>query len=92
MNITTNNLTITHPELIKEWNYIKNGDLKPEQVSYGSEREVWWICENGHEYLRSIKIRTRSKTKNCCKYCNQEKVFLKKEIKKNNGIDKEKNF
>lgn len=31
------------PDLAKEWNYEKNGDLKPEDVSYGSNKKVWWI-------------------------------------------------
>ena len=30
------------PDLAKEWNYEKNGDLKPEDVSCGSNKKVWW--------------------------------------------------
>ena len=30
------------PDLAKEWNYEKNGDLKPEDVSCGSGKKVWW--------------------------------------------------
>ena len=55
-----NNLTMTHPELAKEWHPIKNGDLTPEQVTYGLGIKVWWQCEKGHEWQaflgnRSIK-------------------------------------
>ena len=30
------------PDLAKEWNYEKNGGLKPEDVSCGSNTKVWW--------------------------------------------------
>lgn len=35
-------LAEARPDLAKEWNYEKNGDLKPEDVSYGSKQKVWW--------------------------------------------------
>ena len=38
-----NDLVTTHPELAAEWDYEKNGDLKPEDVTAGSGRKVWWI-------------------------------------------------
>ena len=36
-------LAEARPDLAKEWNYEKNGDLKPEDVSCGSHKKVWWI-------------------------------------------------
>ena len=35
-------LAEARPDLAKEWNYEKNGDLKPEGVSCGSGKKVWW--------------------------------------------------
>ena len=35
-------LAETRPDLANEWNYEKNGDLKPEDVSRGSKQKVWW--------------------------------------------------
>ena len=35
-------LAEARPDLAKEWNYEKNGDLKPEDVSCGSNKKVWW--------------------------------------------------
>ena len=29
--------------LLEEWDYIKNGALTPKNVSYGTDRKVWWI-------------------------------------------------
>ena len=45
-----NDLSTTHPQLAKEWNHRKNGDITPEMVTAGSKRKVWWICEKGHEW------------------------------------------
>lgn len=44
----TNCLSFTHPELAKEWDYNKNGELTPEKVTKGSHAKVFWICEKGH--------------------------------------------
>jgi len=46
-----------HPELIKEWNYSKNTDISPTDVTAGSNKKVWWICEKGHEWEAAIKSR-----------------------------------
>ena len=49
-----NDLSTTNPEIIDRWDYEKNGDLTPEMVSAGSNKKVWWICPNGHEYEKRI--------------------------------------
>ena len=38
-----NSLAVTHPELAAQWNYGKNGNLTPENVTAGSGKKVWWI-------------------------------------------------
>ena len=38
-----NNLTITHPDLCKEWHPTLNGDLKPEDFTAGSEKKIYWL-------------------------------------------------
>ncbi len=48
----------THPSLVKEWDFDKNYPLKPENFSYGSGKEVWWVCEFGHSYRLSVNRRT----------------------------------
>ena len=35
-------LAEARPDLAKEWNYEKNGGLKPDDVSCGSNKKVWW--------------------------------------------------
>ncbi len=59
-------LAAKHPNLIQEWHPIKNGNLTPEQVSFGSSKKVWWICSKGHEWQAQVCNRNKG-TK--CPYC-----------------------
>ena len=43
-----NDLATTNPDLAQEWNYDKNIDLTPCDVTAGSRKKVWWRCEKGH--------------------------------------------
>lgn len=61
-----NDLNIKFPDIAKQWNYEKNGDLKPTQVTYGSGKKVWWKCNYGHEWEASINNRTMGKN---CPHC-----------------------
>ena len=38
-----NDLQTINPRLALQWHPTKNGDLKPEQVTSGSRRKVWWL-------------------------------------------------
>lgn len=61
----------THEESIKlYWDYDKNNELElyPENYSQYSGIKVWWKCEKGHSYLKSIKSQLKSLG---CKECNK---------------------
>ena len=60
-------LAYSFPELAKEWHSSKNGDLTPFDVTSGSKKKVWWICERGHLWDAQIYNRTAKKTG--CPYC-----------------------
>ena len=62
-------MATTHPEISKEWNYEKNGDLKPTDIKAGSNKNVWWKCERGHEWQAAINIRTNGYRK--CSICSK---------------------
>lgn len=47
------------PELAQDWHPSHNGDLGPRDVTTGSSRQVWWMCEDGHEWIAPVKDRTR---------------------------------
>ena len=65
-----------YPELVKQWHPIKNGDLKPENFTPGSHKEVWWKCPiaNDHEWIMAISVRTGQKQK--CPYCANKRVVV----------------
>lgn len=53
-------LLTTHPEISKEWHPTLNGDLTPNDVSYGMKKKVWWKCiiSDEHEWTTKITERT----------------------------------
>ena len=75
MSKTKPSLAEANPELSKEWHPTKNGKLTPGDVSPGSNKKVWWKCEEeeDHEWEASVKMRTRG---NGCPCCRGTKVVL----------------
>ncbi len=71
-----NSLSIKFPELLKEWDYNKNGNLNPKMISKGSSKKVWWKCKYGHEWRTAINNRTNDSNKNQCPYCQKKKTII----------------
>lgn len=63
----SNCLATRNPQLASEWHPTKNGDLTPYDVTYGSDKEVWWQCEKGHEWKAIITNRNHFNQN--CPYC-----------------------
>jgi hypothetical protein len=61
------------PNLISQWHPTKNNDLKPTQISIGSEKMIWWKCPvaDDHEWQVSPHGRGRG-----CPYCAGQRVAL----------------
>lgn len=59
-------------DLLDEWDYGKNGDLKPNQVLNCSGKQVWWKCSKGHKWLTKISNRHNGSN---CPYCNNRNVL-----------------
>ena len=62
-----NDLETLYPDLVKEWNYGKNGSFSPSDCKAGSNKKVWWICSEGHEWQTLVYHRTSRGTG--CPYC-----------------------
>ncbi len=60
------NLKFTHPTLAAQWHPEKNGPLTPEDVTPGSDRIVWWLCTEGHEFEASVNVRAYGRA---CPHC-----------------------
>ncbi|PZM78807.1 MAG: hypothetical protein DKT66_23190 [Candidatus Melainabacteria bacterium] len=89
----TNNLEKHYPKIAKEWMLRKNG-IKPDQVSWGSNKMVWWKCPKGHEYEASVVNRTSNQSG--CFKCNRgsptdlrkyPKVLREFDFKRNKKVD-----
>ncbi|MBQ5676407.1 MAG: hypothetical protein IIV45_15290 [Lachnospiraceae bacterium] len=65
-----NDLQTVNPALAEEWNYEKNGDLKLEEFTANSNKDVWWKCSKGHVWHASIANRSKG---NGCPVCNSER-------------------
>ena len=68
-----NDLASLFPHIAAQWHPTRNGDLTPEKVTPGSNKKVWWQCEQGHEYEAQIVGRT-NRTYNC-PYCSGRRVL-----------------
>ncbi len=92
-----NDLQTVNPALAIEWNFERNGELKPAQVTANSGKKVWWKCSKGHEWQAKITHRNNGSG---CPYCSGRKAvkgendlqtvnpILSKEwnYEKNNGL------
>ena len=58
-----NTFAAKHPNLLKEWDIQKNGELKPDSVTANSGKKAHWICKEGHTW--EAVIGTRSKGHGC---------------------------
>ena len=65
-------LSEIHPELVKEWSE-KNQPLSPDQITYGSNKRVWWRGTCGHEWEAPVKARSQGEN---CPYCAGKRVLL----------------
>ena len=70
-----NDLQTVNPILAKEWNYEKNGNLKPEDFKANSGKKVWWKCSEGHEWQATIDHRNNGSR---CPICVKEKRSKRK--------------
>ena len=60
-----------HPELVPQWG--TSNELSPSDVSSGSHKKVWWVCEKGHTWEATIK--NRALLGSGCPYCEHRAVL-----------------
>ena len=67
-----NSLAKKNPKLTKQWHPTKNGNLTPNDVTYGSNKEVWWQCEKGHIWKAKVNLRSKGSG---CHICSGYKIY-----------------
>lgn len=60
-----NCLATLNPKLAKEWHPTRNGKLTPYDVVPGSEKKVWWQCEDGHVWKTMVCDRKKRGCHDC---------------------------
>ena len=67
-----NSVLFSNPTLAQEWNYDRNGKLKPQNLLANSNKKVWWKCSKGHEWQAKIYHRNNGSG---CPYCAGKKAL-----------------
>ena len=67
----SNSLAEVHPELVSEWSE-KNLPLTPDDITFGSNKKVWWKGACGHEWKTSVKARSNGEK---CPICENGTVY-----------------
>lgn len=60
-----NDLETKEPVIASQWHPTLNGSFTPQQVTPGSSRKAWWLCENGHAWKSVISSRTGKQRCGC---------------------------
>ena len=76
--VLSNCLATTHPNISKQWHPTKNINLTPYDVTFGSNKKVWWKCDisDDHEWKSYVASKTNSLTSNGCPCCSGLKTVL----------------
>ena len=70
-----NDLATTDPVLASEWHPTKNLPLTPQQVTKGSQKNVWWQCKKGHEWQTRVGNRANGTG---CPFCQNHSSIRRK--------------
>ena len=64
--------TDSFEELVSEWSE-KNLTLTPDDITFGSNKKVWWRGACGHEWQASVKARSNGEK---CPICSGARVIV----------------
>ncbi len=72
-----NDISSAFPEIAIDWDLEKNAPLKPNEVTKGTRKKVWWKCHIcGYVWETSICYRT-GKNKTGCPNCSNSRINAK---------------
>ena len=74
-----NDLETNYPIIAKQWHPTKNKSLKPNMVLPFTNRKVWWLCSNNHEFIKS----PAQLINHICPYCSNSKVGYGNDLETN---------
>ena len=59
-------------DILQSWDYTKNKNISPSNISFGKKAKYYWKCDKGHNYEMSPNDRRRSE----CPYCQNRKLLV----------------
>lgn len=68
-------LATVRPDIVAQWDHVRNGSLDPRSLLPSSHEKVWWKCDLGHSWQAAPFSRTRQKSSGC-PYCTGRSVLL----------------
>lgn len=68
-----NDLQTLYPDIAKEWDYAKNGRLKPTEITAHNMKKVWWRCQKGHSY--DMEVANKIKDGIECPICSNRRLL-----------------
>ena len=80
----TNSLKARFPDIADEWDYERNGELTPDDVTAGSRTKRWWVCDKGpdHRWKAAPGTRTNPSVNfPGCPFCAGKKVSVTNSLK-----------
>jgi rubrerythrin len=77
---TKNNLLISRPDIMREWNYKKNKDIDPSRITQKSMFKVWWNCKKC-DYVWKATVYSRYSGRGCPS-CSGKWITTKNNIEK----------
>ncbi len=60
-----NDLGTVEPAIAAQWHPTLNGELTPQQVTFGSSRLIWWQCPEGHVWRTRVDTRAGRQRSGC---------------------------
>ena len=72
-DLEKNSLLHQHPDVARQWDYTRNGDLTPDMFKAHSNTSVWWVCSKNHRWEASIDSRVNGAG---CPYCSNNVVLI----------------
>lgn len=74
-HLRENSLSSKYPEIVKEFDVVKNGGLNPEYIPYSSNINYWWKCEKcGSSWEQTPNARTQKGYAHKCPFCTNNRV------------------
>jgi hypothetical protein len=71
-------LAARFPDVAAQWHPTRNGTLRPDGVTAGIDRLVWWKCALGtdHEWQATLQTRTRPREPTGCPFCAGQRLSV----------------